>query len=124
MATARRSKPTSRSSSSKSKSSTSSRSRSASKTARTPLVSPDVLRSLLGVILLVLGAITVIALFLPEAGLLKGYLDEFVRPLFGQGAWLLAVLLLVAGALVERPPSVGHGSDHGHPRRPHRLHRR
>src|SRR5919106_3391773 len=82
---------------------------SSSKTARTPIVSPVVLRSLIGVLLLVLGAVTLIALLLPEAGILKRYLDELVRPLFGQGAWLLAVLLLVAGALVERPPTVGNG---------------
>jgi S-DNA-T family DNA segregation ATPase FtsK/SpoIIIE len=109
MATARRTKASSRSTASSKSRSSGSRSRSASTPQRPPLISPVVLRSLLGVVLLVLGAVTVIALFLPEAGILKSYLDEFVRPLFGQGAWLLAVLLLVAGALVERPPSVGNG---------------
>jgi S-DNA-T family DNA segregation ATPase FtsK/SpoIIIE len=32
--------------------------------------------------------------------------DGFLRPLFGQGAWLLGILLIVAGVLVERAPSV------------------
>jgi DNA segregation ATPase FtsK/SpoIIIE, S-DNA-T family len=108
MARARTKATSTRSTSSRSKSGTRSRS-SSSKAARTPIVSPVVLRSLIGVLLLVLGAVTLIALLLPEAGILKRYLDELVRPLFGQGAWLLAVLLLVAGALVERPPKVGNG---------------
>ena len=124
MATARRSKPTSRSSSSKSKSSTSSRSRAASKTARTPLVSPDVLRSLLGVILLVLGAITVIALFLPEAGLLKGYVDELRAAAVRPGR-LAARRAPPRRRRARRAAAVGRPRlGHGHPRRPHRLHRR
>jgi S-DNA-T family DNA segregation ATPase FtsK/SpoIIIE len=67
------------------------------------------LRSIFGVVLLVAGAVTAIALFLPEAGILNRYVTEVLRPLFGQGAWLLAVLLLVAGVLVERAPRVGAG---------------
>lgn len=88
----------------------SSRSRSSSKKARkAPLVSPATLRSIVGVALLVAGAITLIGLFLPEAGFLNSIVDDFLRPLFGQGAWLLGVLLLVAGVLVERAPSVDSG---------------
>jgi DNA segregation ATPase FtsK/SpoIIIE, S-DNA-T family len=74
-----------------------------------PFIAPDTLRSLVGILLLVAGAVTLIALFLPEAGILNRYVTDFLRPLFGQGAWLLAVLLLVAGALVERAPKVGNG---------------
>jgi S-DNA-T family DNA segregation ATPase FtsK/SpoIIIE len=69
-------------------------------------VSPATLRSIVAVVLLAAGAITLIALFLPGGGLLNGYVDGFLRPLFGQGAWLLAILLLVAGVLVERAPNV------------------
>jgi S-DNA-T family DNA segregation ATPase FtsK/SpoIIIE len=69
-------------------------------------VSPATLRSIVAVVLLAAGAITLIALFLPGGGLLNGYVDGFLRPLFGQGAWLLAILLLVAGVLVERAPTV------------------
>ena len=38
------------------------------------------------------------------------YVDDFLRPIVGQGAWLLALLLIVAGVLVERPSQVGYGS--------------
>jgi S-DNA-T family DNA segregation ATPase FtsK/SpoIIIE len=81
-------------------------SRSRSKKNQTPRVSPSTLRSIAAVVLLAAGAITLIALFLPGGGILNGYVDGFLRPLFGQGAWLLGVLLLVAGVLVERAPSV------------------
>jgi S-DNA-T family DNA segregation ATPase FtsK/SpoIIIE len=87
-----------------SRGSTRSRSRSAGR--RTPFVSPSTLRSIVAVALLAAGAVTLIALFLPGGGLLNGYVDGFLRPLFGQGAWLLAILLLVAGVLVERAPNV------------------
>jgi S-DNA-T family DNA segregation ATPase FtsK/SpoIIIE len=83
----------------------SSRSRSSS-ARRTPVVSKSTLRSIVAVALLAAGAITLIALFLPGGGLLNGYVDGFLRPVFGQGAWLLGVLLLVAGVLVERAPKV------------------
>ncbi len=86
--------------------STSGRSRSRTTKSGTPIVSPATLRSIVAVVLLAAGAITLIALFLPGGGLLNGYVDGFLRPLFGQGAWLLGILLLVAGVLVERAPSV------------------
>ena len=84
----------------------SSRSRTGSATRRAPLVSSSTLRSIVAVVLLAAGAITLIALFLPGGGILNGYVDGFLRPVFGQGAWLLGVLLLVAGVLVERAPKV------------------
>ena len=87
------------------KSSTSS-SRSRSKKSQTPRVSPSTLRSIAAVVLIALGAVTIIALFLPGGGILNGYVDGFLRPLFGQGAWLLGILLITAGVLVERAPSV------------------
>ena len=72
----------------------------------TPIITPATLRSIVAVVLLAAGVITLIALFLPGGGILNGYVEGFLRPLFGQGAWLLAVLLLVAGVLVERAPKV------------------
>ncbi|MBA2489515.1 MAG: hypothetical protein H0V36_09410, partial [Chloroflexi bacterium] len=60
-------------------------------------VGPQPIRSLVGVVLIVLGAVTAIALLLPQAGLLNRLVDDILRPLFGQGAWLLAVLLLLGG---------------------------
>ena len=88
------------------KKSTRSPSRSRSKKNQTPRVDPSTLRSIAAVVLIVAGVITLIALLLPGGGILNGYVDGFLRPLFGQGAWLLAVLLIVAGVLVERAPSV------------------
>jgi S-DNA-T family DNA segregation ATPase FtsK/SpoIIIE len=73
-------------------------------------VPPHVARSLVGLFFLVIGAITVIALLFPDAGLLNRYVDEILRPAFGQGAWLLAILLIVAGVVIERPPAAGYGS--------------
>jgi S-DNA-T family DNA segregation ATPase FtsK/SpoIIIE len=88
------------------KKSTSSSSRSRSKKNQAPRVSPSTLRSIAAVVLIAVGAVTLIALFLPGGGILNGYVDGFLRPLFGQGAWLLGILLIVAGVLVERAPSV------------------
>src|SRR3954469_8636075 len=78
--------------------------------ARSFTLPPHVARSLIGLGFLVLGAITLIALLLPQAGLLNRYVDDILRPAFGQGAWLLAVLLIVAGVVIERPPESGYGS--------------
>jgi DNA segregation ATPase FtsK/SpoIIIE, S-DNA-T family len=97
------------------KPSTSSRKRQSSRRSssgsrqRLPSLPPDIARSLIGVLLLVAGAVTLIALLLPEAGMLNRYVTDLLRPAFGQGAWLLAVLLLVAGVFVERAPKVGNG---------------
>ena len=88
------------------KKSSSSSSRSRSKKNQPPRVNPGTLRSVAAVALILAGAITLIALFLPAGGILNGYVDGFLRPLFGQGAWLLGILLIVAGVLVERAPSV------------------
>ncbi|HKZ92592.1 MAG TPA: hypothetical protein VJZ50_10675, partial [Candidatus Limnocylindrales bacterium] len=91
---------------SKSQARDSSRRGRSSSAAKTPLVSPSTLRSVVAVVLLATGAVTLIALFLPGGGILNGYVDGVLRPLFGQGAWLLGVLLLVAGVLVERAAKV------------------
>src|SRR5688500_2644534 len=72
-------------------------------------ISAQIYRSLIGLLLLVVGAVTLVALLFPQAGLLNRYVADVLRPAFGQGAWLLAILLIVAGAIVERAPHVGHG---------------
>ncbi|MEP7159357.1 MAG: DNA translocase FtsK 4TM domain-containing protein, partial [Chloroflexota bacterium] len=72
---------------------------------------PHVARSLFGLALLVVGVVTLIALLFPGEGALNGPVDDVLRPLFGQGAWLLALLLIVAGVAVERPAQVGFGSS-------------
>jgi S-DNA-T family DNA segregation ATPase FtsK/SpoIIIE len=55
-----------------------------------------------GVALIVLGAITLVSLFLAGQGVFGEFVTGVLRPWFGQGAWLLGVLLVVAGVLVER----------------------
>ncbi len=72
-------------------------------------LSPELTRTLVGIVLLVVGAVTLIALVLPGQGILNRYVNELLRPAFGQGAWFLPVLLLVAGAFVERAPNAGTG---------------
>jgi S-DNA-T family DNA segregation ATPase FtsK/SpoIIIE len=76
---------------------------------RAPLIPPHVLRSLVGLVLLVVGAVTMVALLFPASGPLARYVAEWLRPAFGQGAWLLAILLVVAGIVVERGAGVGQG---------------
>ena len=72
---------------------------------------PQVARSLFGLGLLVIGAVTLIALMFPQEGILNRYVADVLRPAFGQGAWLLAALLIIAGVVVERPGQVGYGSS-------------
>jgi DNA segregation ATPase FtsK/SpoIIIE, S-DNA-T family len=76
---------------------------------RAVAISPHVLRSLFGLALIVLGAVTLVALLFEDQGVLSRYVNDFLRPSFGVGAWLLALLLVVAGAIVERAPKVGNG---------------
>jgi S-DNA-T family DNA segregation ATPase FtsK/SpoIIIE len=69
-----------------------------------PAISPDVTRSLVGIVLLAAGAITLIALILPGQGRLTDIWRDAIAPWFGSGRWLLPFLLLAAGAYVERVP--------------------
>ncbi len=75
---------------------------SAPRTARGPLVEPETLRSIVGIVLIVLGAITLASLLLAGQGVFGDFVTNVLRPWFGQGAWLLGVLLIVAGVLAER----------------------
>src|SRR4029078_13421247 len=72
------------------------------KTARAPLMAPSTVRSIAGIALLVIGGVTLLALFLGGQGLFGQFVTDVLRPSFGQGAWLLGVLLIVAGVMVER----------------------
>ncbi|MDQ2964867.1 MAG: hypothetical protein M3R57_03365, partial [Chloroflexota bacterium] len=65
-------------------------------------VPPEVVRSLFGLTLLVLGVVMLIMLFLPAGeGTLTRWARDLVVPFFGSGRWLLPFLLLGAGAYVE-----------------------
>jgi len=81
---------------------------------RLPPVPPDVARSIVGIVLLVLGAVTLIALALPGEGTLTTWWISSVGPWFGSLRWLLPLLLLGAGWYLEwgpgRQPNSGWGA--------------
>jgi S-DNA-T family DNA segregation ATPase FtsK/SpoIIIE len=75
--------------------------RRSSRSKAAPRVHPDVVRSLVGLVLLVIGVITLIALALPGEGTLTTWWRDFFAPWFGTGRWALPFLLLAAGVYVE-----------------------
>jgi hypothetical protein len=66
-----------------------------------PSVGPEVARSLLGLTLLVLGAVTLIALLLPGQGTLTTWWNDTVGPWFGSMRWMLPFLLIGGGWYLE-----------------------
>jgi S-DNA-T family DNA segregation ATPase FtsK/SpoIIIE len=74
-------------------------------------VSPAVARSLVGIALLIIGAVTLIALALPGQGALTDWWRNLSVPYFGAGRWLLPFVLLVSGWYLEWGP----GKDPGAP---------
>ncbi len=72
-------------------------------------MAPGTVRSIVGIVLLVIGGVTLLALFLGGQGLFGQFVTDVLRPSFGQGAWLLGVLLIVAGVMVERSATVHSG---------------
>src|SRR5689334_3916672 len=76
-------------------------------------ISPDVARSIVGICLLVLGAVTLIALALPGQGALTDWWRDSIAPWFETGRWLLPFLLLGAGWYVEWGPGKRPGSGWG-----------
>jgi S-DNA-T family DNA segregation ATPase FtsK/SpoIIIE len=67
-------------------------------------INPEVARSIVGIVLLVLGAVTLIALALPGQGALTDWWRDSIAPWFETGRWLLPFLLLGAGWYVEWGP--------------------
>jgi DNA segregation ATPase FtsK/SpoIIIE, S-DNA-T family len=78
-----------------------------------PSVSPEIARSLVGLVLLVLGAVTLIALVLQGQGALTNWWIGTVGPWFGSLRWLLPFLLLGAGWYLEWGPGRNPGSGWG-----------
>jgi S-DNA-T family DNA segregation ATPase FtsK/SpoIIIE len=78
-----------------------------------PRVSPEIARSLVGIVLLVLGAVTLIALVLQGQGALTQWWIGTVGPWFGSLRWLLPFLLLAAGWYLEWGPGSRPGSGWG-----------
>src|SRR6185503_16201152 len=79
---------------------------------RLPDVGADVARSLVGITLLVLAAVTLIA-FLPGEGSVTTWFRDTVGPWFGTLRWLLPFLLLATGWYVEWGPGKAPGSGWG-----------
>ena len=79
---------------------------------RLPDVGKDVARSLVGIALLVLAAVTLIA-FLPGDGSITTWFKETVGPWFGSLRWLLPLLLLATGWYIEWGPGKSPGSGWG-----------
>jgi len=75
-------------------------------------LSPAVVRSLVGIVLLVLGAISGIAFLLPGGALTDGWRDLTV-PFFGAGRFLFPVVLLVSGWYIEWGPGREPGAPWG-----------
>jgi S-DNA-T family DNA segregation ATPase FtsK/SpoIIIE len=76
-------------------------------------LSPAVVRSLIGIVLLVLGAVTLIALMLPGQGALTDWWRNLAVPYFGTGRWLLPFVLLLAGWYLEWGPGREPGAPWG-----------
>ncbi len=76
-------------------------------------LSPDVIRSLVGLLLLAVGAITLIALMLPGEGSLTDWWISISGPFFGTGRWLLPFVLLLSGWYVEWGPGKQPGAPWG-----------
>ncbi len=76
-------------------------------------LTPDVVRSILGLVLLVLGAMTLIALLPTRQGQLTGWWTDVFAPWFGTMRWLLPFFLLAAGWWLEWGPGRRPGSGWG-----------
>jgi S-DNA-T family DNA segregation ATPase FtsK/SpoIIIE len=79
---------------------------------RLPDVGQEVARSLIGITLLVLAAVTLIA-FLPGEGSVTTWFRDTVGPWFGTLRWLLPFLLLGTGWYIEWGPGKSPGSGWG-----------
>ena len=60
-------------------------------------LNPEVVRSILGTVMMALGAITLIALIIPGEGALNDWWRDSIAPWFETGRWLLPFRLLAGG---------------------------
>jgi DNA segregation ATPase FtsK/SpoIIIE, S-DNA-T family len=88
-------------------------SRARRKTSWSSRITPEVVRSIIGLTLLVLGAMTLIALLLPGQGALTSWWTGVFAPWFGAMRWLLPFLMLLAGWWLEWGPGTRPGSGWG-----------
>ena len=76
-------------------------------------ITPEVVRSALGTVLMAIGAITLIALLLPGEGALTDWWRDSIAPWFETGRWLLPFLLLGGGWYIAAGPGKAEGSGWG-----------
>ena len=88
-------------------------SRARPKNPLTSRLTPDVVRSIIGLTLLVLGAMTLIALTLPGEGALTSWWTGVFSPWFGTMRWVAPFLLLLAGWWLEWGPGTRPNSGWG-----------
>ncbi len=70
-------------------------------------LTPEVTRTIVSLVLLILGAVTLIALLLPGEGRLTDWWRDSIAPWFGTSRWLLPFVLLACGGwLAWRRPEV------------------
>jgi S-DNA-T family DNA segregation ATPase FtsK/SpoIIIE len=74
-----------------------------------PRLSPDVTRSLVAVVLMVLGAVILIGLVFQGRGALTDWILHVIAPWFGSGRWLLPFILIGLGVWLERAGGVRAG---------------
>jgi S-DNA-T family DNA segregation ATPase FtsK/SpoIIIE len=89
------------------------RSRSRRANAWASRLTPDVVRSILGLFFLILGAMTLIALLPAGQGALTSWWTDLFAPWFGRLRWLLPFFLLAAGWWLEWGPGKRPGSGWG-----------
>jgi S-DNA-T family DNA segregation ATPase FtsK/SpoIIIE len=65
-------------------------------------VNPEVVRSIVAIVFLVLGIVILVGLLLPGKGALTDWILRVVAPWFGAGRWLLPFLLIGLGIHLER----------------------
>ena len=76
-------------------------------------ITPEIVRSIVGLILLVIGSMTLIALVLPGQGSLTSWWTDAFAPWFGTMRWLLPFFLLAGGWWLEWGPGRRTGSGWG-----------
>ena len=76
-----------------------------------PRLNADVTRSILAIVLLVLGVVILVGLLLPGKGALTDWILNVIAPWFGSGRWILPVVLIGLGIVIERAkgPRAGWG---------------
>ncbi len=80
-----------------------------SSASRLPRLSPDVTRSLVAVVMMVVGAVLLVGLVLPGRGGLTDMMVRWIAPWFGSLRWLLPAILIGMGVLLERGRYAGWG---------------